>query len=837
VDDVVALSAWVVLLASAVPEVPTSSTATIGFVPPRLRYAPVLVPPTLTTTTTRQVGVRIRVDLDGEVERVTLTQSGGEPFDEVVLHGAANFSFFPGRYNGAPVPVDIQYNQSFPPQLPRVTTSTRAPTGLLAGELVERGTRRPLAFATVLITAGQEQQSTSSDEAGRFELELPAGEVRVQILATGNRAFVQRETLAPNQRLEVRYLVDPERRHPYEVVVTDRVERTEIAQTILRGPELKQVPGTFGDPFRVVGTLPGVSSMMSLLPFPIVRGSSPGNTGFLIDGVRVPLLFHLLAGPSIIHPELIDSIEFAPGAFGVDYGGYTGGIVDGKTRPARPDERRVDLDVNLFQAGGLIREPLPSLGGTVTVAGRYGFPGLILSLASPRVSLQYFDYQARYDHGDAKNGYSVFVFGAYDALDSVPTGLPDDAPKEPLLSFQFHRLDLQYRHKADRLSGQYLLSLGYDGSLSQEEATLDSLSATPRLRWSLGLLEELEFRFGVDGLFRKATFTTGVEGAGEVADLLGLDGEPSNALYSLGGLAEFVWRPNSDLVVRPGVRVDGFYDGLTGQVGVDPRLSARYRLWDDEQTVWVKAGVGLYHQPPRFAIPVPGLDQIAFEKGLLESAQTTVGAELALGAGWTVDVQTYFNWMDPILYDVQINPNVDEVLNPAPTAPPGIAPAVLPEDTDGLNDRLDRLLAPATGRSYGAELLLRRQSDSGITGWLSYTFSRSERLRDDRWISFDFDRTHLLNLVASFPLPRSWQLGVRAQVQSGRPLTTTSGLAEARTATFVRFDLRIDKTAIWNDWLLDFYIDISNAILGGEELAPENTLRYVIPTVGFRGLF
>ncbi len=96
---------------------------------------------------------------------------------------------------------------------------------------------------------------------------------------------------------------------------------------------------------------------------------------------------------------------------------------------------------------------------------------------------------------------------------------------------------------------------------------------------------------------------------------------------------------------------------------------------------------------------------------------------------------------------------------------------------------------------------------------------------------------HLLRQISCFPLPWSWRLGLRAQVQSGRPLTTTSGLAEARTATFVRFDLRIDKTAIWNDWLLDFYIDISNAILGGEELAPENTLRYVIPTVGFRGLF
>ena len=57
------------------------------------------------------------------------------------------------------------------------------------------------------------------------------------------------------------------------------------------------------------------------------------------------------------------------------------------------------------------------------------------------------------------------------------------------------------------------------------------------------------------------------------------------------------------------------------------------------------------------------------------------------------------------------------------------------------------------------------------------------------------------------PFDRRWQIGLRAQVQSGRPLTTTSGLASARTNSFVRFDMRVDKTAVWNSWLLDFYVD------------------------------
>ena len=56
--------------------------------------------------------------------------------------------------------------------------------------------------------------------------------------------------------------------------------------------ELKKAPGTLGDPFRVIQTLPGVSSVVSLLPFPIVRGSSPSSTGFLL--AEIAAVDHLL---------------------------------------------------------------------------------------------------------------------------------------------------------------------------------------------------------------------------------------------------------------------------------------------------------------------------------------------------------------------------------------------------------------------------------------------------------------------------------------------------------------------------------------------------------------
>jgi hypothetical protein len=148
----------------------------------------------------------------------------------------------------------------------------------------------------------------------------------------------------------------------------------------------------------------------------------------------------------------------------------------------------------------------------------------------------------------------------------------------------------------------------------------------------------------------------------------------------------------------------------------------------------------------------------------------------------------------------------------------------------------DELLAAQSGRAYGLEVLLRRRSRHGFYGWLSYTLSRSERFKEGEWVVFDFDRTHILSLVFAVPLPRNWEIGARLQYQTGRPITTTHGYNEARVDPFVRFDLRIDKRAVWNDWMLDFYVDITNVTLAPEEVAVGTAARYVLPTIGFRGV-
>ena len=76
---------------------------------------------------------------------------------------------------------------------------------------------------------------------------------------------------------------------------------------------------------------------------------------------------------------------------------------------------------------------------------------------------------------------------------------------------------------------------------------------------------------------------------------------------------------------------------------------------------------------------------------------------------------------------------------------------------------------------------------------------------------------------------------IPVQYQSGKPATTTYGYNTARTDGYFRIDARIDKRAVWNKWLFDFYVDLTNVSLFPEEIVPGATIRYVLPTVGIRG--
>ncbi|RYZ34524.1 MAG: TonB family protein, partial [Myxococcaceae bacterium] len=251
-----------------------------------------LIPPTLTADapaawpeglegTAGEVELELLVDVDGRVAEAKVTRAGAEPrLTDAALAAAPGLRFTPAMLGGLPVAVRLPFLYRFAPPV-----QVPASTSHLTGEVRARGTRKPLADAALFLDGALAPAGTT-DPRGLFTLDVTPGAHRVEVRAPGHATTVFEEKLETGQTLQVVYRLQPREVNPYETVVRDERPRTEVTRISLHEQELREVPGTLGDPFRVVMLMPGVGSLASGISYPVVRGSQPAATGFFLDGVR-----------------------------------------------------------------------------------------------------------------------------------------------------------------------------------------------------------------------------------------------------------------------------------------------------------------------------------------------------------------------------------------------------------------------------------------------------------------------------------------------------------------------------------------------------------------------
>ncbi len=585
-----------------------------------------------------------------------------------------------------------------------------------------------------------------------------------------------------------------------------RGARREPGGTLFSGGEVRQIPGAFGDAFRAIEALPGVTPIVSGLPYFFVRGAPPGNTGYYLDGVRVPVLYHLAFGPSVVHPGMLDHVDFYAGGYPVKYGRFAGGILTGETLP--PARRaHAEASLRLYDAGALVEAPFGDGKGSVLLAGRYSYTALVLSLAAPTAKLDYWDYQGRVTWDlTPRDQVGVFVFGSYDFL-----GDRDRRTGEVKTTFatQFHRVDLRWDHKLSSTGAMRLaLTLGLDSTGTEDIGHVRDRMSSLRMSLEERMFANVRGRAGIDVLFDAYdldnTDPRNVPGGrpdSQTAQIY----PPRNELVS-GIYGDIVWRVAPGVEIIPGIRFDLFEshrldrstipgDTLAGGLAkplrttsalpaVDPRLATRVTI--TPVLTWVST-FGVSHQPPSFFIPIPGLEIGKLDRGLQTSLQLSQGLEVALPAGFTA-VPTVFlhNYLG--LTDITAT-----CLHQGSNASGNSA---------CLDDRV-------RGRTYGLELLVRRPLTKRFTGWLSYTLSRTTREAHPvslngvssplQTIPGEFDRTHVLSLISAYDLGRSWRVGGRFFFYTGRPYSNeVEGVPvppynRERLPAFYRIDLRLEK--------------------------------------------
>jgi hypothetical protein len=617
--------------------------------------------------------------------------------------------------------------------------------------------------------------------------------------------------------------------------VTVHGTRREIGQTTLSATDVREMPGAFGDPFRAIDALPGVVPLASGLPYFYIRGAPPNDNGYYVDGIRVPLLFHVGAVEGVIHPALIDHVDFYPGAAPATYGGFAGATIDGQTRETATNWHG-EANLRVIDAGALVEAPIDDGRFTVLAAGRYGYPGPVLSAITSSVKLDYWDYQTRATWRIAEHDtLGIFAFGSHDSIAELRDGgqqttengnMQSTTTLQELLVSDFHRIDLRWNHLFANGDGHMRVAatVGCDSQGAAPTYATDYSAAT-RLQIEAKVSQTVRIRGGADARYDDYGFQQGAPVSG--GENIPSSANPPPTNVTVGAHGDVVWRVSPRVEIVPGGRFDVFQSARSTAPGAashtntlvpafDPRFSARVTLTDS--VAWLST-FGLSHQyaalrvgavPPQ-EISVPGFP---FGVSQLQTvAQASQGVEVALPADFTATLTGFLSGWSGL---------TDLTANCVQLSPP-----------NGLRQCPDD--QPVHGRAYGLELLVRRPLSKRLTGWFSYTLSRSTReahyltssgSEATATIVGDYDRTHVLNALGAYDLGRRWRAGARLVFYTGSPYSDNfppgqgsplPPLNDQRYPPFYRVDVRLEKRwDLGEERSIAFVAEVQNLTLSKE---------------------
>ncbi|HEY6878694.1 MAG TPA: TonB-dependent receptor [Polyangiales bacterium] len=808
-----------------------------------------------------EVLLLLTIGEDGFVEEVAeIGEPAGLGFDELAIAAARRFVFDPATRGGVPIRARIQYRYAFtyqPP--PAVEAPKAAPEARLSVEIRSAEDQKPLANTELIITSPSVQsfgKRIVTDADGKASSEaLPPGTYQLTATRDGYSSESHVEELVEGQLTELVYRLQPVRSYEeFGAVARVKAPPREVTRRTIEREELTRVAGTRGDALRTIELLPGVARPPFTQGIVLIRGSAPGDSQVLLDGVPVPLLYHFGGLTSFINSRVLDRIDFYPGNFSARYGRAMGGIIDVGVRDPKADKIHGVLDTNLPLDSSLLLEGPITDKASFIVGGRRSYLGNILAATLPDsvgsiAAPVYYDYQGFVTYRPTdRDRLRIGAYGSSDRLKILFSPNDDDpAIKSLQIGTQFHRAQVSWKRQYSRkLEHDIQFALGREHNVFRFppdfNLDLEVNQAYLRAEWRYRFNQAVQLIVGTDSISgwydvnffgpQLPDMDTASNAGGSLDTLDKSAFNKREAFQALSGFIEVPMQPIQPLRIVPGIRLD--YYSLTNKYAFDPRLAAIYSITPQWR---VKGGVGVFSQPPDPPQVIKGFGNpdLLFNKAIHYS----FGFEHDFNDQYSLNIEGFYKRM----YDRPVVPDSPSSLVQAMVDQP-------PYVSDGI------------GRVKGLEVAGRKQAKGRWFGFLSYTLMKSDRKDGDGpWRPFNYDQRHIFTLAGNVILGRGWEAGGVVRIVTGVPRTPVAGatqyldndtwvpadgkLNSARAPTFNRIDLRVEKKWVFDSWRLALYLDVQNVY---NSKNPEGvTYQYnykrsasirglpIIPILGLRG--
>ncbi|MDR2840693.1 MAG: TonB-dependent receptor [Paludibacter sp.] len=625
-----------------------------------------------------------------------------------------------------------------------------------------------------------------SNTYGFYSLTLPKGKVEVSYSYVGFtqslRSFnLRRDTVINIQLGENNALA--------EIVVYGGtrqelgVKGSQMSAIDVPIEQIKTIPMLFGetDVLKALQLLPGVQSGSEGSAGFYVRGGGPDENLFLLDGVPLYNVNHAAGFFSVFNADAIKSVTLYKGGFPARFGSRLSSVLDVRMNDGNNKKIKANVSVGLISSKLNVEGPLFSENTTFNVSLRRTYFDILIKpvlwymknyqdFDKLNAGYYFYDFNAKISHKfDDKNRlYASF----YSGDDAIYVNVKE--------SGQYiedgYKYESSFSQKIDWKWGNLLAVLRWNRVLDSK-LFMDVTANYTRYRQDMGIGQKdkesstdtifiaknndisLKYKSGIDDYSTRIefdyspnpdhdikfgfnpvmhTFRPGVQVAKETSNDIKMDTTMGNQNISAFEIAMYVednYALNSFTKINFGLHYSGINVQGKYYHSLQPRLSGRLLLSDKFS---LKAGYAYMSQyihllsNNNISLPTDLWVPVTKRIKPMVSQQASFGAFYNLKHLFDISIEGYYKEMN----------NQIEYKDGATFLDP----------TSKWEDKV------ATGRgwAYGVEFLVQKTLGN-TTGWVGYTWSKSERLFDRAGEVLNFglpfpakyDRRHDINIVLS----------------------------------------------------------------------------------------
>ena len=627
----------------------------------------------------------------------------------------------------------------------------------------------------------------------------------------------------------------------------------------LNATEIERLPGANRDVSKVIAALPGVASRATFRNDIIIRGGSPGENKFYLDGIEVPNINHFATqgssgGPvGLLNVNFIREVDFYSGAFPANRANGLSSVISFKQKDGNKDGLITNFALGSSDAALTFDGPIGKKVNFIFSARRSYLQFLFAALKLPILpTYNDFQYKVNVKLND-KNKISFIGLGAIDDFrlnTTVNDKITDTIQREyndfilgnlPLQKQWNYTLGINYSHTSKNSVQTIVLSRNmlnntssrYKDFIETEANKLQdysSFEAENKLRmehtylnngwkWNVGLGYEYARYF--NSTFNKIT----VQGNPLTIDFKSDLFMSKAALFSQLSKGFFGEKVNLSVGIRSDI--SNYSSGMMNPFNqLSPSFSINYRI---TPSFALNANVARYHQLPSYTIlgyrDMAG-DLVNKSNNLtyIQADHFVFGAEYLTKLNSRFTLEGFFKKYDKYPFSIKDSISLANV---------GSDFGIVGNEAVSSNSK---------GRTYGAEFLYQQKLFKGFYAILAYTFVVSEfKDKNNLYVPTAWDSKNIVSFTGGKRFKKGWEVGFRWLFSGGSPYTPydveTSTLKQnwdingfgildynalntKRESSFHQLNVRVDKKIYLNRMNLNFYLDIQNAYGFKAKLAP-----------------